>query len=250
MIRFSANQYSKFYDFKNQPNIDLLDPIKHLNIGKILDLGCGDGSLSTFTLRTTYPTATILGIDHDAEIIRSAKSINDTTYICDSIEQYQPNSIHDLVNFSGSLQWCKNHKEIINKYAKQAKNISIQMPDMFNEPFYTCILETAAELSLPMTKFRLSPVLNDQQYTQICEKISTSHKIWNCEYTHTLHGQNSLLEWAKGAPLRPIFSFDKKMQDVFLDLYNAKLKQRYEYSDSYAILPFKRKFILLTEIQP
>ncbi|MDA0911793.1 MAG: methyltransferase domain-containing protein [Proteobacteria bacterium] len=250
MIEFDSKQYNKFKDQKNIANIDLIENIKHTNPLSIIDFGCGNGELSTATLANYFPKAQILAIDNNIDIINNAIAIDKVTFLKDTIEDYVPLKTYDLINFSGSMQWCQNHASIIGKYAQYAKNISIQMPDMFSEPFYTLIMETAKELDVfDKLNLRISPVLSNDNYIDICVKFSNDVKVWCQTYTHTIKGENSLLEWAKGAPLRPIFKLPTHQTEEFFQLYNLKLKKYYDYTDERGVLEFKRKFICLFDIQ-
>ena len=54
---WNSEQYLKFKTERTQPAVDLVNRINMVNLGKILDVGCGPGN-STQVLHLKYPGAT------------------------------------------------------------------------------------------------------------------------------------------------------------------------------------------------
>ena len=119
---------------------------------------------------------------------------------------------------------------------------------MFHKPFYKLILQVAKEKqweSKLAGKLRENPVLTPLDYCKILRPITSKLKIWETTYHHELVGHDCLLEWAKGAPLRPVYTLlDTNEYKDFCTIYNQELKKHYFYEDKIGILPFKRVFIL------
>jgi trans-aconitate 2-methyltransferase len=204
-------------------------------------------------LRDKYPDAKIVGVDNSNKIILEAQKSSklNVTWLCKSIENFSIPKEADIVYIGSTLQWIANHAQSIPNIIDRLSDgtiLAIQMPNMFHKPFYKLILQVAKEKqweSKLAGKLRKNPVLTPLDYYKILRPITSKLKIWETTYHHELVGHDCLLEWAKGAPLRPVYTLlDTNEYKDFCTIYNQELKKHYFYEDKIGILPFKRIFIL------
>ncbi|MFT5543274.1 MAG: SAM-dependent methyltransferase [Glaciecola sp.] len=102
-------QYNKVADFVaklGEPLIDLLEP-KLSDV--ILDLGCGDGSL---TQKIKPLCANVIGLDASAEMINSANQKGITAYVKDA-QCLDFTETFDSVLSNAALHWMKAPEKVI-----------------------------------------------------------------------------------------------------------------------------------------
>ena len=81
---------------------------------RILDVGCGDGSLAAFL---NDGMRTIMGIDAEEDCIARARDAVDSpnvSFLCAKFEEYQSEELFDAVIFAASLHHM-NMREALNK---------------------------------------------------------------------------------------------------------------------------------------
>lgn len=253
-IKWSPELYSLYSEHRIRPNIDLFQYFPSTKkILNILDLGCGDAMYSTKLIHELSPISKITALDSSEIMLTEAKKnlkSKNIQWIKEDIEIYAPNKTYDLIIMCSTLQWIPNHESIIKHYFNYLNpngRILIQMPNMFRTPFYTGILKTAKKLGFIdlISLLRKDPVLKDYEYDSIISQLSTKYSIWKTTYLQKLFGENSLLEWSKGAPLRPVIQYLSSFDlDMFYKNYNNILKKNYFNSTEYSILPFERIFLV------
>ena len=252
MIEWDARQYSLFVDERSEPNIDLISKLP-VDANKIADLGCGAGDCSTFFLRQRYKNAEILAVDSSPSIIRDARMNSDllnVQWMEGGIEEFDAGAM-DLIYMGSVFQWVKNHDRNLKRLIKSINRggcIALHMPYMFNKPFYKSIIKISKDKNwrdLLRDKLRVSPVLTPGSYESILKNVASSYKIWTTTYFHSFPGVSHLLEWAKGAPLRPVSSLlTLDLFDEFCLAYAKELSNYYMNKDGSCTLPFERIFMI------
>jgi trans-aconitate 2-methyltransferase len=253
MIEWDATQYHAFIAERVRPNDDLIAKLRG-DPKQIADLGCGAGDCSTLALRRRYPDARICAIDSSASLIEEARRKEAAANIdwrTGHIETFDADETLDLIYLGSSFQWVPNHAEQLARLAKLLSaggTLAIQMPNMFHTPFYTSILKVAEApdwRSRLQGKLRQAPVLAANEYAAILGSLGVTYEVWASTYEQRFSGVDGLVEWAKGAPLRPISSLlDQISFDAFCDLYAGQLAHHYKNSDGSCTLPFERLFIV------
>ena len=91
---------------------------------KILDLGCGDGALTT-ELAKFVPDGSVLGIDASESMIETARKDNagaNVRFELLDINAIDFESEFDLVFSNATLHWVKEHKKLLNNVFKALKD--------------------------------------------------------------------------------------------------------------------------------
>ena len=114
---WDADEYSEHASFVPELGVAVLDLLNPKEGERILDLGCGDGSLS---LKIQSHGADVLGIDSSPEMIASAKSkgINAQVLAAESISFKED---FDAVFSNAALHWIKDYERVIGNIFKSLK---------------------------------------------------------------------------------------------------------------------------------
>lgn len=254
MTNWDADQYSLFVSERVRPNDDLIARIQG-DPRRIVDLGCGAGDCSTVALRRRYAVAEIRAIDSSAALIDEAcrrQPAANVVWCTGQIETFEADEKTDLLYLGSSFQWVADHPRHLPRLAAMLPaggTLAIQMPNMFRKPFYTSILTVAKTSEWERTlqgKLRQAPVLDTDAYASIMASLDMTCEIWTSTYELTFAGIEGLVEWAKGAPLRPVGSLlDPLSFRTFCNMYADHLARHYENGDGSCMLPFERIFIVV-----
>ena len=116
--QWNPNSYTKHTAFVSQlalPVVDLLDPKKG---EKILDVGCGEGTLAVEIERRG---AKVVGIDMSAEMIEQCQAKGIEAYV-GSVTDLPYNEAFDAVFSNATLHWVKDARGAVQNIAKSLKN--------------------------------------------------------------------------------------------------------------------------------
>lgn len=115
-FEFDGEKYKKASKHQQEWGNRLIGELSLNGDENILDLGCGDGSL-TEQLSQLVPDGSVLGIDASAGMIETArKRVRDNLVFT----QMDINTIHfrnvfDVVFSNATLHWIKDHKKLLKK---------------------------------------------------------------------------------------------------------------------------------------
>ena len=101
--------------------VDLIKSFEIQNL-RILDLGCGYGSLCNYLKNTEYEFC--LGIDLSSNAITKAKKENykNTKYLVADIHQFKTEEKFDVIIFNEVLYYLDNQMEVVKKYSNYLNN--------------------------------------------------------------------------------------------------------------------------------
>ncbi|RAR75470.1 class I SAM-dependent methyltransferase [Flavobacterium aciduliphilum] len=111
------------WDFMDEENlryskiVDLIKGCEFKNL-KILDLGCGYGSLNKYLKGVNYEF--ILGVDLSSNAISRAKkeSFINSKFIVSDIQQFTPEEKFDIIIFNEVLYYLDDQMKILRRYSK------------------------------------------------------------------------------------------------------------------------------------
>ena len=115
---WNADKYNKHADFVSNlatPVVDLLNPIEN---EKILDLGCGDGTLA---VEIEKLNTKVIAVDLSQSMVDKTKEKNIEAYVMSATE-LNFNNEFDAVFSNAVLHWVKDSKIAINKINNSLKN--------------------------------------------------------------------------------------------------------------------------------
>lgn len=252
---WSPDQYLKFEDERTRPAKDLLAAVPNRDVAEAVDLGCGPGN-STELLVRRFPGAVIRGIDTSADMIERARGrLPDCSFDVADIDVWHPNNKVDLLYANAVMQWLPRHEVLFPRlmnFLDAGGSLAIQMPDHGDAPVHVALREIAAEGAwsdkLAKAEQSRGKVESTLFYYELLRPISQRVDIWRTTYNHPLEGIDGIVEWFKGAAMRPYLSeLDEAERLTFLDRYKDRIAHAYRVmADGTVLLPFPRLFIVAT----
>ncbi len=261
---WNPEQYAKFSTERERPFFDLLAQVVHPNPKQIADLGCGTGKL-TASLSQRFVGAKIVGVDNSPQMLAKANGYasNHVHFVEDNIATWQPEAALDVIVSNAVLQWLDNHENLLAHFATMLAPggvLALQMPNNFSAPSHVLLEEQIALLDwqkklsgIQKRNARLSHGFS--WYVQMLLSLGFEVNAWQTTYMHVLHGENAVLEWAKGTALRPVLSvLNVQDQESFLEEYGARLRLAYPSQKHgqgvTSLFPFERMFFVAQKVQP
>jgi trans-aconitate 2-methyltransferase len=103
--------YLRFKKERTQPAIDLANRIRIYRPNKIADIGCGPGN-STEVVKSVFPNASVLGIDHSQSMINKARA--EHPYLTFQLGEAEDLPCgYDLIFSNACLQWIPDHVRLL-----------------------------------------------------------------------------------------------------------------------------------------
>jgi trans-aconitate 2-methyltransferase len=255
-MTWSAAQYSKFEAERNRPILDLLGQITTRDAQTAVDPGCGPGN-STELLQRRFPTARIIGIDSDPDMIAAARRRLPTTESKQAdIAGWAHTGVFDVIFANASLQWVPDHTTLFPRLMSNlgsGGSLAVQMPDNLDEPAHRLMRDIAADGPWASKLITATTARTERQgavwYYALLKNSAETVDVWQTTYHHPLAGgAEAVVEWFKGTGLRPFLApLDDGERDEFLDRYRMAIAEAYPpLPDGTVLLPFPRLFILAT----
>lgn len=252
MINWNPAQYHLFADARQRPVADLLARVPLGTPKTIYDLGCGSRK-STVLLAERWPGASITGIDSSPAMLAEARrDLPGLAFIEADIATWKAPRPADLVFSNATLHWLDDHQILFPRlFANVAPGgwLAIQMPRNFDQATHQAML-AAAEAGPWRDRLRPhlrpSPVGTAGSYHALLTPLAAETDIWETTYLHVLTGPNPVVEWTKGASLKPLLdALESPWREAFEADYRIRIAKAYPpESDGRTLLSFKRLFIL------
>lgn len=250
--QWDPRQYEKFEKERTQPFYDLLQLIYPLDHPRIVDLGCGNGSL-TQIVHEKFHAAYTLGIDSSKEMLAKAKPLQRDNLVFreQDIQSFSSKESFQLIISNAALQWVPNHEALFKKLTEllaPAGQLAVQMPANQNSPTHVIAAELAVET--PFNKaFKnkerpMGDLLTMEQYAQLLDRLGYENQVVRLQlYVHFLESTASVIEWVKGSLLTYYKShLDPDLYAEFLKEYQKRLIERLGWSEPF-FFPIKRLFL-------
>lgn len=219
---------------------------------RILDVGCGTG-MSTAPLVLAWEKDEIIGVVLSKEMLEKAREILPTvTFIQrDCSKQLLDMGTFDLIFSNAFVQWLPNQEEFIsNAFFMLNENgiFAAQIPLFEEMSANQCIIKAEKIFA-----DKLQGVGKDKyvlhsapEYYDMVTKCMYKIEMWITDYCHEMDNHEKILEFLKGAALRPyIERLNEKEQKLFMNEVMKNLEIEYHYQKNGKILfPFKRLFLL------
>lgn len=251
-------EYLKFSDHRLRPAIELLRRIPLDSPQVIYDLGCGTGNV-TRLLAEHWNDATVYGLDNSKDMLQRAQAERGRiSWQKANIGDWTPQEAPDLIYSNATLHWVPGHDELFPRLAgflRVGGCLAVQMPLSFAAASHRLMRATLAGggpggCSLGTRALRdavaQSWVEDPRVYYDLLTDQSQNLDIWETEYLQILEGKDPVLEWMRGAGLRPIVNgLDDDEREIFLTEYRRRLRKAYPLRpDGRTLYPFRRLFIV------
>jgi trans-aconitate 2-methyltransferase len=252
-------QYDRFEAERDRAALDLLVRLpSDLEPREIWDIGCGTGRHAAL-LKRRWPEAAVHGLDADSAMLdRCRERPEDVDWVRGDLSEWRPGRPVDLILANASLHWAPEHETLFPRLAGFLTGggvLAAQMPLRAEPLHHRVVARVAAEG--PWAE-RLSAVpapgdpLPPEAYHDLLSPMCVEVDVWTTTYLHELHGPDPVLEWLKGAGLRPhmaALADAPELSRAFLSALGSALSDAFPRRASGAVLlPFPRLFVVARRV--
>ncbi|MEO9167444.1 MAG: trans-aconitate 2-methyltransferase [Aestuariivirga sp.] len=253
MPTWSPTQYLKFADERSRAARELLAHVPLREAKLVYDLGCGPGN-TTELLVQAFVSAKVVGLDSSPEmLIKARKALPQVEFVQGDLEKWQASADVDLLYSNATFHWVPGHVGVLQNLLRGLKSggvLAVQMPDNLDEPSHVSMRE-AAHNAPYADKLRAAEGTRDQLlkpdgYYAALKPLCARLDIFHITYNHALDGVSGIMEFVKGAGLRPYLEvLNVEEQADYLKRYEVLLTKHYPVqSDGKVLLRFPRIFIV------
>jgi trans-aconitate 2-methyltransferase len=233
-----------------RPGIELIARIPDVDPRRVVDLGCGTGSL-TALLADRWPDASVIGIDSSEEMVARARDDHpDLDVRLGDIATWLPDGPVDIIYSNAALHWLDDHGRLfprLRSHLAPGGVIAVQMPDNWSEPTHripATLLDEGywrVEAQRALIRDRIAQPVDYRRWMD-----PASVDMWRTTYFQELEGEDPVWEWVTGSLLRPVLdAFDQVEADRFSAVCRRRYREAYrQQPDGVTVVPFSRFFII------
>ena len=242
--------YGRFAEERNRPFHELVGRIGAVEPARVVDLGCGDGSL-TATLAARWPAASVLGVDSSEEMLADAapRKSDRLSFRLKRIQDWTPEGPVDVLVSNAALQWVPEHLTLLPRLVgalAPAGWLAIQLPGNFEAPSHAslrALCESPRWESRLGTAGRWPATPSPERYVAELAGLGCRVDAWETTYAQVLTGDDPVLTWMRGTALRPVLArLPAEEAAEFEAELGAMLRAAYPPQPYGTVLPFRRIF--------
>jgi trans-aconitate 2-methyltransferase len=250
-------RYLRFAGERARPFAELVARVDADAPSTVVDLGCGEGSL-TASLARRWPDAQVTGVDSSPEMIAAASaaaSPGRVEFTLADVRDWTPPGPVDVVVSNAVLHWVPDHRHLMERWAGWLPAggwIAVQVPGNFRAPTHALL---AGLCRSPRWTDRLADAaprpdaaLEPAEYLDVLTGAGLSADAWETTYLHVLTGVDPVVAWVRSTVLRPVLALlPEDDAERFTAEYAAALREAYPpRPDGTTVLPFRRVFAVGT----
>jgi trans-aconitate 2-methyltransferase len=251
-MTWDPKQYLKFGGERLRPAQDLLARVTAEAPRRIVDLGCGTGSV-TALIRARWPEAEIAGVDNSEPMLARARAaVPGVTWELADLARWSPVVPPDLLVSNAALHWLDDHATLLPRLLSQLQpggTLAVQMPAQHTAPSHLIgyeLAESARWRERLKGLVRRRPILGPDEYYSLLRPRVSSLDLWFTEYVQVLTGDDAVAEFTKGSFVGAWLSAlpDDEARDFEAE-YRRRVGAAYPRSaDGVTLFPFRRFFLL------
>ncbi|PZR78989.1 MAG: trans-aconitate methyltransferase [Candidatus Aeolococcus gillhamiae] len=217
------------------PFDDLLAMVAPVPGGKVLDLGCGTGSL-TAELHRHCGAAETLGVDSSEAMLGQAAAHTGEGLHFEraDIAEIDRRDI-DVVFANASLQWVPDHPALLGRLRTMLATrgqLAFQVPANADHPSHRLAAVVAAEEPFATAlggrgrDEHLRAVLAPDAYAEALDRLGAREQHVRLQvYGHHLPGTAAVVEWVRGTMLTPYrAALEPELYEAFVSRYSEALE--------------------------
>jgi trans-aconitate 2-methyltransferase len=254
-MEWDPAKYVQFGDHRSRPFHDLTARVTARNPRRVVDLGCGPGTL-TAVLARRWPDADVIGIDSSEKMLASATVMADRpanlSFELADIGAWTPPPGPDVVVSNAALQWVPGHEQLMKRWLDLLEPgawLAVQVPGNFGAPSHALMRQLAE--SAPW-RGKLGEVLRHDgavsepaTYLGLLLDAGFRADAWETTYLQVLTGTRPVLDWVRGTTLLPVLAaLDEQEGARFEHEYATLLDAAYPAGPTGTVYPFRRLFIV------
>ncbi|MBB3676785.1 trans-aconitate 2-methyltransferase [Modestobacter versicolor] len=248
--------YLRFAGERARPFAELVSRVGADDPRVVVDLGCGDGSV-TATLAQRWPDAAVTGVDSSPSMLAAAQAYavpGRLRFTPGDLREWRAAEPVDVLVSNAALHWVPGHGPLLSRWAGELAPegwLAVQVPGNQEAPTHALL---AALVGSPRWAARLAPgddavldpaaVLTPAGYLDVLTGAGLVADVWETTYLHVLTGEDPVLRWVSGTVLRPVLArLSPPDADELTTEYSAALRAAYpRQDDGTTVLPFRRVF--------
>jgi trans-aconitate 2-methyltransferase len=246
-------RYLRYAGERARPFLDLLARIDAAAPSTVVDLGCGEGSL-TALLASRWPAALVTGVDSSPEMLAAAAQYavsGRVEFALGDVRAWRPDGPVDVIVTNAVLHWVPAHDRLLAAWAGDLAPggwLACQVPGNFRAPTHALLADLCHSPRWAGRVADAAPdpdaVLDPAGYLEVLSAAGLIADVWETTYLHVLTGADPVLGWVRSTVLRPVLGLlDEEDAAEFTVEYAAALRAAYPpRPDGTTVLPFRRVF--------
>ena len=240
-MEWNPQQYEKFQAAREQPFADVLALIQPMARPRVVDLGCGPGTL-TRKLHERFGDGEVVGLDSSEAMLKKARELAapGLAFVQLDIESFAAggavDGAFDLIFSNAALHWVPDHAALLPRLAARLSaggQLAVQLPsDDYNSTrkIFADVAGWRHELA----------TLDIAEYAQLLYAAGLADPtVYEKIYPHLLPDADAVLEWAKGTALLPYLErLPPAQHGPYLEEVRRRLHAR--YPERPVFFPFRR----------
>jgi trans-aconitate 2-methyltransferase len=250
-------RYLRFAGERARPFAELVARVGAEEPSTVVDLGCGEGSL-TASLARRWPGARVTGVDSSPEMLAAAATEarpGQVEFTLGDVREWSPQGPMDVLVSNAVLHWVPDHDRLLTRWAGWLAPggwLAVQVPGNFRAPTHALLADLCRSPRwadrLAGAAPRADAVLDPAGYLDVLTGAGLATDAWETTYLHVLTGADPVLSWVRSTVLRPVLALlPEDDASQFTAEYAAALRQAFPVrSDGTTVLPFRRVFAVGT----
>ena len=231
--QWDPDQYARFRAERSQPFYDLAGLVERQPGLRVVDLGCGDGSLTKW-LHEELHAAETLGVDSSSSMLAQAgeRAGGGLSFEQADVSTWAPGRQFDLVFSNAALQWVGGHEALVPRIwelVAPGGQLAVQVPA--NDQHTSHQIAEAAAAAAPWATAlggvhrpfdRVRPAV---RYAEMLYELGAVEQHVRLRiYPHELPGVDQVVEWVKGTYLTAFESrMSAELYATYLEEYAKRL---------------------------
>ena len=246
---WDPERYLVYADERGRPFVDLLHRVAATAPRRVVDLGCGPGTL-TALLTERWPDADVLGVDSSPEMVQRTAEVEGPRFEAGDVRTWEPGAPVDVLLSNATYQWVPGHLELLPRLVGHVAPggwFAFQVPGNHHEPSHALLQRLADDPRFAdLTRGVARPLSHDPQvYAAVLRDLGLSVDAWETTYLHLLTGEDPVFTWISGTGARPtLAALPDHLRDEFVTEYKALLRDAYPPGPHGTDLPFRRVFVV------
>ena len=234
---WDPQQYQRFTAERSAPFFDLVGLVEPpAPGGRVADLGCGTGALTTSLVGRWQP-AELIGLDASTAMLAEAAPLagGPLRFVEGDLADPAPSleGRFDVIVSNAALQWVPEHAEVLARWTSllaPGGQLAVQVPANVGHPAHLAAGEVAHEppfldaLGGDVPPDTVHTVAAPEAYAALLDALGFCRQHVRLQvYGHRLPSSADVVEWTKGSSLTRFRTrMDPALFDQFVDRYRQR----------------------------
>jgi trans-aconitate 2-methyltransferase len=247
---WDPDRYLVYADERGRPFVDLLHRVDAASPERVVDLGCGPGTL-TALLRARWPEADVVGVDSSQAMVERARSGgHGARFEIGDLRAWEPERPVDVLVSNATLQWVPGHLDLLPRLVGHVSPggwFAFQVPGNHGEPSHALLRSLSQDPRFASYTRGVARPQSQQPeaYAEALRELGLQVDAWETTYQHLLTGEDPVFTWISGTGARPVLeALPEALREEFTTEYKALLREAYPPGPHGTVLPFRRIFVV------